>query len=95
MKNINLHIITTKNQYNNNDVYMSKCCICGSNEILHSHHIEEQSNADKDGYIGTIHKNIKGNIAVLCDKCHHDLHSNNKEIVIQNTPSTSILTISE
>lgn len=85
LKNANVNVVSSKTSKYNSKVYMSNCCICGSSENLHSHHIEEQKYADKQGFINSMHKNIKGNIAVLCEHCHHKLHSRGEELTTLQT----------
>lgn len=55
-----------------------KCgAILKTNEI---HHIEEQQNADRNGFIGSLHKNHIGNLMTLCQKCHDDVHHPSNKI---------------
>lgn len=74
---------THKSKYNK-EVYMTSCSLCSSTEDLHTHHLQEQHLADARNLIGNMHKNVKGNLAVLCNKCHQNLHSNNEKIVNVN-----------
>lgn len=70
-------ILSTKISKYNKDLYINECSICKSKEDLHVHHIIEQKNADKDGKIdGVNHKNVKNNLAVLCEQCHIKVHQN-------------------
>jgi hypothetical protein len=39
------------------------------------HHIQHQAWADKDGFIGRIHKNDAHNLVALCQNCHDRVHS--------------------
>lgn len=50
-----------------------KCEICGE-PSQHIHHINEQNVADKNGFIGSIHKNNPANLMSLCIKCHNKEH---------------------
>jgi DNA mismatch repair protein MutS len=50
-----------------------KCEICGE-PSQHIHHINEQNTADKDGFIGSLHKNNPANLMSLCIKCHNKEH---------------------
>jgi len=73
-KNISL-MKTSK--YNSNVIVKDFCQICSKkNANFHVHHIIEQQYADKDGYIGNIHKNDAFNLVTVCDKCHNDIHHN-------------------
>jgi DNA mismatch repair protein MutS len=51
----------------------TKCEICNGNAD-HIHHINEQQFADKNGFIGSIHKNHPGNLMSICVKCHNKQH---------------------
>ena len=55
----------------NSSLYTSTCIICGRacDEV---HHIAEQKNANKDGFIGHINANHKYNLIPLC-KTHHKM----------------------
>lgn len=70
-------------------VYNSKkirgmCEICGEKPASEIHHFQEQHKADKNGYIGTIHKNHPANLASICNDCH------NKEHASENTSTKTI-----
>lgn len=51
-----------------------KCEQCGSTEQLEVHHLQEQHQADQDGYIDDFHKNHPANLLTLCEKCHDQFH---------------------
>lgn len=63
-------IISTKTSRYNKSVHMTECEKCGSKHNLETHHIKEQSDADENGFIGSMHKNTASNLMVLCEKCH-------------------------
>ena len=44
------------------------------------HHIKFQSEADENGFINQIHKNVKSNLCILCESCHNKVHHGNLEI---------------
>jgi len=44
------------------------------------HHIQPQSNADSDGFIGKMHKNDVHNLIAVCEKCHDDIHGGKLQI---------------
>ena len=46
----------------------------------HTHHINEQQFADKDGNFDNFHKNIKHNLIQLCEKCHNEVHNGDLDI---------------
>lgn len=58
----------------NTELYMKQCAICGRRKDLHTHHIQFQETADQQDMVGSIHKNHKSNLAVLCQRCHKKLH---------------------
>lgn len=91
LKNENTKIISDNTSKYNSEIYMSQCAICSSMENLHSHHIEEQKDADSNGYIGTMHKNLKSNIVVLCELCHSQHHSSNSEFTTLQTSTGRIV----
>ena len=72
--NKNNLILNTKKSRYNSSVYIDSCEMCGKNPD-HTHHINHQSTADSNGYIKHFHKNIKANLMVLCENCHHKVHS--------------------
>lgn len=76
----------TRSRYNSR-VKVEKCHICEKLNGLHTHHIKFQSSADSDGMIGPFHKNIKHNLVVVCDNCHHKIHRGN--IVINGYKQTT------
>lgn len=94
----NKEILPTKKSRYNAKVYMDECVKCGknSNEIeLHTHHIIEQVHAvdsivkkiNDNGVVGSMHKNKKGNLIVLCKICHMLLHSNKQELETVQSPN--------
>ena len=68
-------IISTKQSNYHKDVYMHKCEVCNK-PAEHTHHINEQHNADQHGMLQHYHKNSKFNLIPLCESCHHDVHNN-------------------
>jgi DNA mismatch repair protein MutS len=46
-----------------------KCEQC-DNDGVDAHHLAPQKLANKEGFIGTFHKNHKANIMILCKSCH-------------------------
>jgi DNA mismatch repair protein MutS len=59
----------------NSGLYLGKCKIC-DNDGEHTHHIIFQCQADQDGMIDFYHKNRMSNLVILCEECHHKVHSN-------------------
>lgn len=60
-----------KSVYNKKKI-VNKCEICDTTTKLETHHISEQKNTDKDGFVLNkhYHKNEKFNLTTLCHDCH-------------------------
>ena len=84
LKDIGLY--STKSSIYNSKKILDKCEICGE-EGEEIHHINFQSEANKFGHINSIHKNMKGNLCSICEKCHDKTH--NDEIKINGYIETS------
>ncbi len=56
------------------------CEICKTELGEEIHHLNEQKDANKDGYIGNFHKNHQANLISICKKCHTKLHSKNENV---------------
>jgi DNA mismatch repair protein MutS len=63
----------TTSKYNSEKI-KGACEECGINLGSEVHHILEQHKADKEGYIGHVHKNHLANLKTLCEKCHKKKH---------------------
>ena len=61
-----------KSKYNQN-LYVTRCTICGA-PAEDVHHIKEQQNADKKGFIGHFHKDHQYNLIPLCKAHHRAIH---------------------
>ena len=55
------------------------CEICKVEMGEETHHLSPQKDANADGFIGTFHKNHPANLASVCEKCHLNLHKNDKK----------------
>jgi DNA mismatch repair protein MutS len=83
-------IVETKKSRYSSDVFVDKCSICDqkADEI---HHIKQQMNADKNGFIKTdmsiIHKNDQHNLIAICEKCHDEIH--NGSIIVDGYVQTN------
>ena len=63
-----------------------KCEICNVNRATEVHHLQHQARADtENGYISTFHKNHLANLINICEKCHTNIHRDNKEHRVQKT----------
>jgi len=78
-------ILSLKQSHFNAKKIMGMCETCGINMGVEVHHLQHQSNADKDGFIELdgvkIHKNNPANLLTLCEKCHNNFHKSNTESV--------------
>ena len=77
---IEKELYSSKTSRYNSQLYVDKCAICGSKEQLDTHHIKFQCNADENGMIGIIDKDVKNNLVVLCKHHHQEVHKGNIEI---------------
>jgi DNA mismatch repair protein MutS len=73
---------------NNPTIYNSKkikgmCELCGVNIGEEIHHLKHQKNADKNGFIGTHHKNHIANLITVCEECHDNFHSEQNDEYIR------------
>jgi DNA mismatch repair protein MutS len=68
-------ILTQKKTKYNAKKLKGNCQICGGkgDEV---HHLMPQSDADDNGFIGSVHKNHPANLINLCERCHDKLHEN-------------------
>lgn len=73
------------------------CENCKVNQAVDVHHLLYQKDADIDGVIKkkgfTLRKNSKANLANLCQKCHDEIHLNNKKL--KKTKTTKGLVLEE
>ena len=76
-KTNNNFILSTKKSRYNSSVYVHECIICKNknNDILQTHHVNEQHLADDAGFITHFHKNSQFNLVIMCIKCHKKIHS--------------------
>jgi DNA mismatch repair protein MutS len=50
------------------------CELCNENLGEEIHHIQQQKDADENGFIGNVHKNHAANLLSVCKKCHDSIH---------------------
>jgi DNA mismatch repair protein MutS len=60
--------------YNSNKI-RGICEMCREHRGEEIHHLQQQKEANDQGFIGTFHKNHPANLMSLCEKCHHKIHS--------------------
>jgi DNA mismatch repair protein MutS len=61
-------------KYNSAKIKGMLCEMCREDIAEEIHHLQEQRSADKNGRIGSIHKNHSANLMSLCEKCHLKMH---------------------
>jgi len=71
-----------KTRYNSKKI-RGKCEICNLKLGDEIHHINHQKDADKNGFIGSFHKNHPANLMSICEKCHDNIHINENESLIR------------
>ncbi len=86
-------VVNSKQSKYNSKTYVDKCTICGTHEDLHTHHIQEQKLASKNKMIKHMHKNNQDNLVTLCQSCHIDIHSKNKELDILSTTTGKVIVL--
>jgi DNA mismatch repair protein MutS len=88
------HLLNPQKSKYNKKVYLDSCNVCGKKPNgfgkLQTHHINEQSKADKNGFIEHYHKDSSFNLITICDTCHKNLHSNGLKIITEQTLSGNI-----
>lgn len=62
-----------KSRYNSKKL-INICEICKKNPASETHHKVEQKMADKNGFIGNIHKDHISNLIGICEECHKTEH---------------------
>ena len=72
-------IVATKTSRYSSKVFVDMCSVCKVNKAVETHHIQEQHKANKNGFIGHLHKNHPSNLLPLCEDCHDQIHSTNKK----------------
>lgn len=81
-------LLTEKTSRYSPDVYVDECQVCGTTEDLHVHHIKFQKDCNEYGLNYHIKKNAPGNLCVLCERHHHDVHDS-RQLIINGYVSTS------
>lgn len=86
-------LLSGKTSRYNKEIFIDSCIICGSTQKLHTHHIKEQRHADGDGFIEHTHKNMSGNLVVLCQTCHTNLHHGDQTLAVSQTVNGQLITL--
>lgn len=68
----------------NKDKIKFNCELCHkeSDEV---HHLQQQKYADKDGFIGNIHKDHQANLINVCHDCHDEIHKKKRVLKKKKT----------
>ena len=66
-------ILTRETSHFNAKKIRGRCEKCGK-DATEIHHLQHQNAADNNGFIGTFHKNHRGNLFSVCESCHHAFH---------------------
>jgi len=61
--------------YNSKKIKGILCEKCGKNKGEEIHHLQQQKDANENGFIGSFHKNHPANLEFLCQSCHDEIHS--------------------
>jgi len=82
--------------YNSKKIKTVMCERCGKNRGEEIHHLQQQKDANSDGFIGSFHKNHPANLEHLCQQCHDEIHSSppSKEVVIRKKTTRGYKTLS-
>lgn len=64
-----------------------KCEICNKELGDEIHHLNQQKDADEDGFIvqedgGVVHKNHPANLMSVCEECHDNYHANEENVTL-------------
>ena len=71
-------------KYNSNKI-KNLCELCNKNIGSEIHHLDQQKNAGKNGFINSFHKNHSANLINICENCHNNVHKNESNLIIQKT----------
>jgi DNA mismatch repair protein MutS len=83
--------------YNAKKVKSVLCERCGENKAEEIHHLQQQKDADDNGFIGSFHKNHPANLEHLCQTCHDKIHSDKtkKETIIRKKTTKGYKTMTK
>jgi len=78
---------TQGTSYNARKLKSVLCEKCGINKAEEVHHLQQQKDANDNGFIGTFHKNHPANLQNICQECHDKIHAQNdaKTVVRKKT----------
>ena len=87
----NKYYPNTRGELSNNNTRYNSKKIRGKCEMCHAkvgdeiHHINHQKDADKNGFIGSFHKNHPANLMSICEECHDSIHKFDDYDTLENT----------
>ena len=86
-------VVDTKVSRYSSEVFVDVCSVCHQ-RAEEVHHIQHQAGADKDGFIGRMHKNDAHNLVALCQTCHDKVHNNTVKMdgVAQTSAGKMVIT---
>jgi DNA mismatch repair protein MutS len=86
-------VVDTKVSRYSSEVFVDVCSVCHQ-RAEEVHHIQHQAGADKDGFIGRMHKNDTHNLVALCQTCHDKVHNNTVKMdgVAQTSAGKMVIT---
>jgi DNA mismatch repair protein MutS len=68
------------------------CEMCKTTIAGETHHINEQKDANDDGFIDSFHKNHPANLLSVCEKCHDKIHANPGTAIIRKKTTKGYIT---
>jgi DNA mismatch repair protein MutS len=84
--------LSNKTTVYNSKKILSTCEKCKVNMGEEIHHLQEQRNANEDGFIGGFHKNHVANLMSICQKCHDEIHST-KKTTLSNSNQVNVSSV--
>jgi DNA mismatch repair protein MutS len=80
-------ILSLKTSHFNSKKIVGLCEMCNVEMGEEVHHLQQQKDANDNGFIGSFHKNHPANLQNICQECHDKIHANNdaKTVVRKKT----------
>jgi len=87
-------ILSLKTSHFNSKKLVTMCEKCGIEMGKEVHHLQQQKDANEDGFIvlkdgSSFHKNHVANLMALCEKCHDEMHKPAKDSKSTKTKSAA------
>jgi len=83
----NQSLSSPQTKYNTKKV-RGKCEMCNDAMGEETHHLSPQKDAQSNGFIGHFHKNHKGNLISICQKCHDIQHASPDNPILSKKKTT-------